>query len=368
LLLFHISHFTWAFVFQKDEKKLKNWLSFQALFYWITGSTQALQEGSKFLWAWDSWSSLLKVPAYQEGEGNPALMGWTQPAGGRGVTISPADPVPWAPHQLSKLWIIQPAAQYAVQQPMSEPGSRPLSCSPEPHSLRGWGHLPIFIPDVFSSAIRHGAVGRVCRVSTHVAHGPSTVPVIVTESQQLRRPYGKNCDLECWWLKLCFKFFYFFSIRFILVSSKHLPDRFPRSSFLKVLFSIQFSLCYKFLKVSPCRNYFCWKSRWPLLLMRHWILNLHYKTFPFIYFGKIQAYPPNYYWISKHWQQSGHPTKKTFSSPSIIIILQSMRSLWLTFFLHSLRIVRYKILRLRVEKNHFIFIFNLHAKKYTFEA
>ena len=71
-------------------------------------------------------------------------------------------------------------------------------------TLITWMRLPFSIPDVFSSAIRHGAVGRVCRVSAHVAHGPHTIPVIATESQQLRRPYGKNCDLECWWLKICF--------------------------------------------------------------------------------------------------------------------------------------------------------------------
>jgi hypothetical protein len=55
----------------------------------------------------------------------------------------------------------------------------------------------------------------------------------------------------------------------------------------------------KFLKVPPCRNYFLWKSRWYLLLMRPWTLNLDYKTFPFLYFGILLAYPPNFYWISK---------------------------------------------------------------------
>jgi hypothetical protein len=34
----------------------------------------------------------------------------------------------------------------------------------------------------------------------------------------------------------------------------------------------------------------------------------------------------------KHWQWLGLPTKKAFSFPSIVIILQSMRSLWLRFF------------------------------------
>jgi hypothetical protein len=65
---------------------------------------------------------------------------------------------------------------------------------------------------------------------------------------------------------------------------------------------------------------------------------------------------------------SSSPPKKTFSSPSIVIILQSMRSLWLRFFLQTISIVRFKILLLKVEKEHFILIFILHAMKYIFEA
>jgi short subunit fatty acids transporter len=53
------------------------------------------------------------------------------------------------------------------------------------------------------------------------------------------------------------------------------------------------------------------------------------------------------------------PTKITFSSPSIVIILQSVQSLWLEFFLQTTGI--YKILQLEVEKCNFIFIFILHA-------
>jgi hypothetical protein len=41
----------------------------------------------------------------------------------------------------------------------------------------------------------------------------------------------------------------------------------------------------KFLRVPSCRNYFQWKSRWHLLLMRPWALNLDYMTFPFLHFG-----------------------------------------------------------------------------------
>jgi hypothetical protein len=81
------------------------------------------------------------------------------------------------------------------------------------------------------------------------------------------------------------------------------------------------------------------------------------------------AYLANFYWISKHWQRSGLPTKKTFSSSSIVIILQSMRSLWERFFLQTISILRYKILQLEVEKHHFIFIIAPHVKfvnKYIF--
>jgi hypothetical protein len=42
--------------------------------------------------------------------------------------------------------------------------------------------------------------------------------------------------------------------------------------------------------------------------------------------------------------------------------------LWRRFFLQTIRIVRFKILRLKVEKEHFILIFVLHAIKNIFEA
>jgi hypothetical protein len=77
-------------------------------------------------------------------------------------------------------------------------------------------------------------------------------------------------------------------------------------------------------------------------------------------------YPPNLYWISKHWKQPWLPTKKTFSSSSIVIILQSMWSLWLKFFLQTINIVRYKILQLEVEKHHFILIIGPDVNKYIF--
>jgi hypothetical protein len=40
---------------------------------------------------------------------------------------------------------------------------------------------------------------------------------------------------------------------------------------------------------------------------------------------------------------------KNFFLPSVVIILQSVWSIWVRFFLHSIRIVRYKILWLKVE-------------------
>ena len=39
----------------------------------------------------------------------------------------------------------------------------------------------------------------------------------------------------------------------------------------------------------------------------------------------------------------------------------------MTFFLHTIGIVRYKILRLEVEKYHFIFNIGPHVNKYMFQ-
>jgi hypothetical protein len=59
---------------------------------------------------------------------------------------------------------------------------------------------------------------------------------------------------------------------------------------------------------------------------------------------------------------------KTFSFSPIVIILQSVRSRWLRCFLQTISIVRYKILRLEVEKHPFIFIIAPHVNKYIFQA
>jgi hypothetical protein len=59
---------------------------------------------------------------------------------------------------------------------------------------------------------------------------------------------------------------------------------------------------------------------------------------------------------------------KNFFLPSIVIILQSVWSLWLRFLLQCTRIVKYKILRLKVLKNHFILVYILHANTYIFKV
>jgi hypothetical protein len=72
------------------------------------------------------------------------------------------------------------------------------------------------------------------------------------------------------------------------------------------------------------------------------------------------AYCRSFHLISIEFQNididQGNPPKKTFFPPSIVIILQSMRSLWLRFFLQTICKVRYKILQLEVGKHHFILI------------
>jgi hypothetical protein len=58
------------------------------------------------------------------------------------------------------------------------------------------------------------------------------------------------------------------------------------------------------------------------------------------------------------------PDPKNFSSPSIVIIFQSMGSLSLRFFLQTISIVWYKILQLKVENHHFLLIIGPHVNKY----
>jgi hypothetical protein len=62
------------------------------------------------------------------------------------------------------------------------------------------------------------------------------------------------------------------------------------------------------------------------------------------------------------------PDPKNFSSPSIVIIFQSMGSLSLRFFLQTISIVWYKILQLKVENHHFLLIIGPHVNKYIFKA
>jgi hypothetical protein len=51
----------------------------------------------------------------------------------------------------------------------------------------------------------------------------------------------------------------------------------------------------------------------------------------------------------------------------LLLILQSVGSLWLRFFLHTIGIIRYKILWLEVVKHHFILIIGPHVNKYMFQ-
>jgi hypothetical protein len=130
------------------------------------------------------------------------------------------------------------------------------------------------------------------------------------------------------------------------------------SNFEKILWS------NKFLKVPPCRNDFYEKQDgicflWDLGL---WILTIQPShSYTLAYCKPIQLISIEFQ--NKNNNQGSLP-KKTFSSPSIVIILQSIWSLWLRFFLQIVSIVRYKILRLEIEKHHFIFIIGPHVNKY----
>jgi hypothetical protein len=66
----------------------------------------------------------------------------------------------------------------------------------------------------------------------------------------------------------------------------------------------------KFLKV-PCNNLKIKSNQDDLCFL--WDLGpkiLTNMTFPYLYFGILLACPPNFFWISKHWQQSRHSTWK----------------------------------------------------------
>jgi hypothetical protein len=139
---------------------------------------------------------------------------------------------------------------------------------------------------------------------------------------------------------------YFFHIYYL---DFHLKKKILPSKFEKILWS------NKFLKIPPCRNYFLWKSRWHLLLKRPWLWILtiqpsHYCTL--VYCRPIHLISIEFQNIDNN---LGSPPN-FFFPPSIVIILQSMQSLWLRFFLLAISIERYKILRLEIEKHHFIFI------------
>ena len=83
----------------------------------------------------------------------------------------------------------------------------------------------------------------------------------------------------------------------------HLENIFLPSNSEKILWN------NKFLQG---KIFFLENSRWPLLLIKPWTLNFDYKNFSSLYFGILQAYPPNFYWILNHWQQSKHSTNFFF--------------------------------------------------------
>src|SRR5450759_446709 len=101
----------------------------------------------------------------------------------------------------------------------------------------------------------------------------SSPPLVNFEHPYLTHMNSDSRNLKC----------YEFSTSF----SSHLPFRFPLlkkmlpSDFEKILRS------NKFLKVPPSRNYFLQKSRWHLLLMRPWALNLDYTTMAFSHLGNL---------------------------------------------------------------------------------
>jgi hypothetical protein len=76
-------------------------------------------------------------------------------------------------------------------------------------------------------------------------------------------------------MNLVLHFLYIYRLDF------HLKKNILPSNFETMLWS------NKFLKLPHCRTYFLRKSRWYLLLMRPWALNLDYTTFPFLHFGKL---------------------------------------------------------------------------------
>jgi hypothetical protein len=122
----------------------------------------------------------------------------------------------------------------------------------------------------------------------------------------------------------------------------------------------------KFLKVPLIEIILFGKKRWPLFLMESWTLNLNHTTFSFLYFGILWAYPPNFYWISKQWQQSEQPTRKKILPPQLLLSCNPCSHF--EWELQTIRKIRYKILQPKAKKDHFILIFILHANKYIFEV
>jgi hypothetical protein len=142
----------------------------------------------------------------------------------------------------------------------------------------------------------------------------------------------------------------------------HLKKKILPSNFEKILWSNKF-LTYPQVEIILYKNQdgscFLWD-------FRLWILTIQ----PFRSY--TLAYSRPFHLISTKFQNiennQGSPPKKKISSPSIVIILQTMRSLWMRFFLQTISIERYKILQLELEKHHFILIISPPVNKYIFQG
>jgi hypothetical protein len=120
------------------------------------------------------------------------------------------------------------------------------------HSCDGWSHPPpsLYILILFASG--HEAVRRVREVSAHVAHAPIIARISIRPEESAEK-IGIHNGFDIQYLFFSKNNF---STMLMLLSSTHLPYRFSISSFFKVLFSSQFSLCKKFHNVPLGHVYF----------------------------------------------------------------------------------------------------------------
>jgi hypothetical protein len=168
-----------------------------------------------------------------------------------------------------------------------------------------------------------------------LSHVLPCFPILIQSSVHLvifKHPYLTHMKSDFSAMNSILHFLHIYRLDF------HLKNKILPSNFEKILW------CNKFLKVPPCRNYFLWKSygicfAWDVGL---WILTIQpFHSYTLAYCRPIHLISIEFQNIDNN---QGSPPKKTFSFSSIVIILQSMKSLWLRFFLQTISIVRYKIL------------------------